>query len=110
MSDASTEIRYDHTGRVWCDYGDIARTWVSGANPGVIANMGPLILIRRDHAAETANLRAFGVQFTVTEGVAKTEARNGIWVHRLQPAHWAGGVVPPGDMWVPEILLGRWPD
>jgi hypothetical protein len=109
VTETSTPIRHDPTGRVWCRYGDIARTWVSGDTPGVITNMGPLILVRRDHAAESANLRHFGVQFTVTNGVAKTEARNGVWIHRLQPAHWADGP-PPGDLWVPEILLGRWPD
>lgn len=97
---ASVPIHHDPvTGRMWCEHGAIAETQVWSDQFGVMSGMGPLIIVQRDHVAESINLGHFGVAYTVTDGVAHTAALNGVWLHHLQPAHWAA-----------DIMLGRWVD
>lgn len=105
----SVELRYDpDTEEMRCDYGLIENTWVSSDAPGVVQNMGPLILVLADTAKVTSNLALFGVEFTVDGSVARTTAVNGHWVHLLEPAHWRGGIRPSDSDDL--VMLGRWPD
>lgn len=105
----SIAICHDETGRVYCKYGDISESSVTDGNFGVITGMGPLMVVTLPLEQETFNLGSFGVKFSVTAGIAKTEAKNGTWFHRLEPAHWADGV-KPDSFWSDNIMLGRWPD
>jgi hypothetical protein len=68
-------------------------------------DMGELILVTVPFKRDTNQLAELGIDFTVTDGVARTVATNGTWTHRLQPAHWRAGRVPHG--WSPQIMLGR---
>ncbi len=67
--------------------------------------MGELILVTVPFVRDTRSLAELGIDFTVTDGVARTVATNGTWHHRLQPAHWRAGIVPNG--WSETIMLGR---
>lgn len=107
MTTPSVAVHHDN-GRLWCQHGDISHSWVSATDPGVITGMGPLLLITDPIEEQAESLARYGVTFTVDGDLARTEARNGTWVHQLRPAHWHGDNPAPG--WAPRILLGRWPD
>lgn len=103
----SVEVWKDpETGWLRCVHGDISLSNVWPDDPGNVHDMGPLILVTVPFERDSINLSRCGISFTVTNGVARTEAKNGTWLHRLQPAHWRGGIVPAG--WSPQIMLGRW--
>lgn len=105
----SIEVWRDpETGWLQCEYGNISLSNVWPNKPGVVEGMGPLILVTVPFESDTVSLAECGVHFTVTDGIARTQARNGTWYHRLQPAHWRDGRAPAG--WSQEIMLGRWPD
>ncbi|SHU69572.1 Uncharacterised protein [Mycobacteroides abscessus subsp. abscessus] len=102
----STEIWRDHeSGWLRCKYGDISLANVLPDKPGRVEDVGPLILVTVPFERDTINLARYGIDFTVTDGIARMHARNGTWWHRLQPAHWRAGMVPNG--WSPQIMLGQ---
>jgi hypothetical protein len=106
---ASVEIWEDaDTGWLRCAFGNISLSNVWPNEPGVVQGMGPLILVTVPFDSDTFNLAQFGVDFTVTDGIARTRAKNGTWFHRVQPAHWRDGAAPMG--WSQQIMLGRWTD
>lgn len=102
----SVEVWQDSdTGWLRCAHGTISLSNVWPDDPGMVHDMGALILVTVPFDSDTEQLAEFDIDFTVTEGVARTVARNGTWMHRLQPAHWRDGRVPRG--WSPQIMLGR---
>lgn len=96
------------TGWLRCVHGNISLSNVWPNDPGCLHGMGPLILVTLPFEYDTLSLAQLGIDFSVADGVARTVAKNGTWLHRLQPAHWRDGIVPDG--WSAGIMLGRWPD
>lgn len=102
----STEVWRDReSGWLRCKYGNISLSNVWPDKPGRVEDVGPLILVTVPFERDTINLAQYGIDFTVTDGIARMRARNGTWWHRLQPAHWRAGIVPKG--WSAHIMLGQ---
>lgn len=102
----STEVwQESETGWIRTEFGDISLSNVWPAKPGMVENVGSLILVTVPPERDTANLARFGVELLVEDGIAHLRAKNGTWRHRLQPAHWRAGIVPAG--WSERIMLGR---
>lgn len=91
-----------------CAFGDISLSSIWPSNPGMMETPGPLMLVTDPLNQYIGQLALFGVEVTISNGVARTVARNGTWLHRLRPAHWRDGVAPVE--WSPFIMLGMWPD
>lgn len=105
----STEVWKDaETGWLRCEFGDISLANIWPDRPGVVEDVGPLILVTVPFERDTANLARFGVELTVRNGISRMQAKNGTWTHRLQPAHWRNNIVPAG--WSEQIMLGRLTD
>ena len=105
-TESSVEIWRDpDTGWLHCELGTISPANVWRTDPGRIHDMGELILVTVPFVRDTRSLAELGIDFTVTDGVARTVVTNGTWHHRLQPAHWRAGIVPNG--WSETIMLGR---
>lgn len=102
----STQVWRDReSGWVRCKYGNISLSNVWPDNPGHVQDVGTLMLVTVPFERDTINLAQYGIDFTVSDGIARMRARNGTWWHRLQPAHWRAGIVPKG--WSPQIMLGQ---
>lgn len=91
-----------------CAFGNISLSSIWPSNPGVIPGMGPLMLVVDPVEVDIYQLAHYGVELSVANGIARTVANNGTWLHRLLPAHWRNGIPPVG--WSPFIMLGVWPD
>lgn len=101
----SVEVWQDtDSGWLRCVHGTISLSNVWPDDPGMMHDMGRLILVTVPFVRDTKQLAEHDIDFTVADGIARTVARNGSWTHRLQPAHWRAGRVPPG--WSPQIMLG----
>lgn len=91
-----------------CAFGNISLSSIWPSNPGIIAGMGPLMLVTDPIEQDIIQLAHYGVELSVTNGIARTVAINGTWLHRLRPAHWRDGIRPVE--WSPFIMVGVWPD
>ena len=102
----SVEVWKDsESGWLRCEFGDISLSNVWPDKPGVVEDVGPLILVTVPFEHDIANLARFGVELTVKDGISRMRASNGTWLHRLQPAHWRDAIVPAG--WSERMMLGR---